>query len=136
MWRSCPRLLSTSASMTVPMTFPAGLARMSMLSATSRMASSRSSMPCFCLAETGTTIVLPPQSSGTSSSSANCFFTRSGLAFGLSILFSATMIGTRAALACAMASRVCGITPSSAATTRTTISAPCAPRARMAVKAA
>jgi hypothetical protein len=35
-----------------------------------------------------------------------------------------------------MASIVCGMTPSSAATTRTTMSVTLAPRARMAVKAA
>ena len=47
----------------------------------------------------------------------------------------ATMIGTPAALAWLMASTVCGITPSSAATTSTTMSVTLAPRARMAVKA-
>jgi hypothetical protein len=57
------------------------------------------------------------------------------LASGLSILFIATTIGTPAALAWAMASLVCGITPSSAATTRMTMSVALAPRARIAVKA-
>ena len=46
------------------------------------------------------------------------------------------MIGTSAALAWSMASIVWGMTPSSAATTRMTMSVTCAPRARMAVKAA
>ena len=46
------------------------------------------------------------------------------------------MIGTSAALAWSMASMVWGITPSSAATTRMTMSVTSAPRARMAVKAA
>jgi hypothetical protein len=41
---------------------------------------------------------------------------------GLSILLIATIIGTLAALACLIASIVCGITPSSAATTSTTMS--------------
>ena len=50
-------------------------------------------------------------------------------------MFSATMIGTSAALACAMASSVWGMTPSSAATTRTTMSVTLAPRARIAVNA-
>jgi hypothetical protein len=59
----------------------------------------------------------------------------SGSAPGLSILLTATTIGTFAALAWAMASFVCGITPSSAATTRMTMSVAEAPRARMAVKA-
>ena len=54
---------------------------------------------------------------------------------GLSILFTATMIGTFADCACAIASRVCGITPSSAATTRMTMSVTDAPRARIAVNA-
>ncbi len=58
------------------------------------------------------------------------------LASGLSILFIATTIGTPAALAWAIASLVCGITPSSAATTRMTMSVALAPRARIAVKAA
>jgi hypothetical protein len=58
------------------------------------------------------------------------------LASGLSILFIATTIGTPAALAWWMASLVCGITPSSAATTRITMSVALAPRARIAVKAA
>ena len=59
----------------------------------------------------------------------------SGLAPGLSILFTATMIGTFAACACERASRVCGITPSSAETTRMTMSVTFAPRARMTVNA-
>lgn len=49
---------------------------------------------------------------------------------------SATTTGHRAARACASASRVCGITPSSAATASTTMSVAAAPRARMAPKAA
>ncbi|MCY1556001.1 hypothetical protein D9M68_927080 [compost metagenome] len=61
--------------------------------------------------------------------------TRVGLASGLSILLMATMIGTPAALACLMDSIVCGITPSSAATTSTAMSVAWAPRARMAVNA-
>ena len=50
-------------------------------------------------------------------------------------MFSATTIGTSAALAWAIASMVWGMTPSSAATTRTTMSVTLAPRARMAVNA-
>ena len=48
----------------------------------------------------------------------------------------ATMIGALAALAWRIASIVCGMTPSSAATTNTTMSVTFAPRARIAVKAA
>jgi hypothetical protein len=47
----------------------------------------------------------------------------------------ATTIGTLPALAWAIASFVCGITPSSAATTRITMSVTLAPRARIAVNA-
>jgi hypothetical protein len=46
------------------------------------------------------------------------------LASGLSILLIATISGTPAALACEIASAVWGMTPSSAATTSTTISSP------------
>jgi len=53
----------------------------------------------------------------------------------LSILFTATIIGTFAAFAWSMASSVCGITPSSAATTITTMSVIFAPRARIRVNA-
>ena len=59
----------------------------------------------------------------------------SGSAAGTSILFTATTIGTPAAFACEIDSRVCGMTPSSAATTRTAMSVTFAPRARMAVNA-
>jgi len=53
----------------------------------------------------------------------------------LSTLLIATTIGTSAAWAWFSASMVCGITPSSAATTSTAMSVTFAPRARMAVKA-
>ena len=68
-------------------------------------------------------------------SSAISDLTWSGFASGLSILFTATIIGTPAALAWSIASRVCGITPSSAATTITAKSVTLAPRARIAVNA-
>ena len=61
---------------------------------------------------------------------------RSMLASGLSILLTTMTIGTPAALAWSMASTVCGMTPSSAATTMAAMSVTLAPRARMAVKAA
>ncbi|MNH40168.1 hypothetical protein D3C79_1014470 [compost metagenome] len=48
----------------------------------------------------------------------------------------ATIIGVPAARAWSIASAVCGITPSSAATTNTTISVALAPRARIEVNAA
>ncbi len=58
-----------------------------------------------------------------------------GFASGLSILFTATTIGTSAARAWLIDSTVCGMTPSSAATTRTAMSVTFAPRARRAVNA-
>ncbi len=61
--------------------------------------------------------------------------TRVGSAPSLSILLTATTIGTSAALAWSIASSVCGLTPSSAATTMTAMSVTRAPRARIAVKA-
>ena len=79
--------------------------------------------------------MLPPQSSGINSCSANSCFTRSIFALGLSILLIATMISTPAAFAWLIASTVCGITPSSAATTKIAISVEFAPRIRIAVNA-
>ena len=92
-------------------------------------------MPVPGLADTLTNIVSPPYSSATSPYSVSCWRTLSGLASGLSTLLTATTIGTSAALAWLSASIVCGMTPSSAATTRTTMSVTWAPRARMAVNA-
>ena len=107
----------------------------SITSAVKAIISIRSSRPSPVLADTGTKIVLPPQSSGISSYSVSSCFTRSMLALGLSILLTATMISTPAAFAWLIASTVCGITPSSAATTRTAISVELAPRIRIAVNA-
>ena len=81
-------------------------------------------------------MVSPPHDSGTSPCSASWVSTRCGSAFSLSILLTATTIGTSAALAWLMASTVWGMTPSSAATISTTMSVTCAPRARILVKAA
>ena len=78
----------------------------------------------------------PPHASGTKPKSDNSCITRPGLAAGLSILFTATIIGTSAAFAWLIASIVCGITPSSAATTIIVISVISAPRARIVVNAA
>ena len=92
-------------------------------------------MPKFWRAEISTMMVSPPQASGTRPCSDSCCMTRLGSALSRSILLMATMIGTSAALAWLRASTVCGITPSSAATTRMTMSVTSAPRARMAVNA-
>ena len=130
-----PRPLSSRASSTVPMAGFLGLAFSSCMSATSSSISRSCSRFCFFLAETFTKTVVPPHSSGMRPRSESCCLTRSGWASGLSILFTATTMGTPAALAWSMASTVCGITPSSAATTRTTTSVTLAPRARMRVNA-
>ena len=61
--------------------------------------------------------------------------TRSGLAFSLSILLTATMMGIPAALAWLMDSMVWGMMPSSAATIKMAMSVIMAPRARMEVNA-
>ena len=131
-----PRPLSRRASMTVPFAARSGFALSSFISATSRIISRRSSIPILVCAETGMHGTSPPHSSGTSSYSVSCCLTRSGFAAGLSILLMATMMETPAALAWLMASTVCGMMPSSAATTSTAISVTMAPLARMVVKAA
>ncbi len=92
-------------------------------------------MPMPVLAEMGQMIVSPPQSSATRPYSVSCCLMRSGLASGLSILLMATMMGISAALAWLIDSTVCGLMPSSAATTRMAMSVIIAPRARMEVNA-
>ena len=87
------------------------------------------------MAETSTNIVSPPYSSGTRPYSVSWPRTLVGSAPSRSILLTATTIGTSAASAWLSASMVCGITPSSAATTSTAMSVDFAPRARMAVNA-
>lgn len=117
-----PRPRSSLASITVPRASRLGLALSSKSSACSWIASMSFSRPIFLVALTGTASTSPPKSSTTTSCAKSSCLTRSGLASGLSILLIATTIGTFAALAWRMASIVCGITPSSAATTSTTIS--------------
>ena len=97
--------------------------------------SSKSSRPTPVFAETATIGTSPPYASTSTFDSARSLFTRSGFASGLSTLFMATMIGTFAARAWLIASFVCGITPSSAATTMMAMSVTRAPRARIAVNA-
>ena len=130
-----PRPRSILASSTVPPALRFGLAFSSATSVTSRIISSSESRFCCCFADTSTVTVEPPQSSGVSPSSDSSVLTRSEFAFALSILLMATMRGTSAALAWSIASRVWGMTPSSAATTRTTMSVTRAPRARIRVNA-
>ena len=130
-----PLPLSSLASMTVPEAGPSGTALSSRISAVREMLSSRPSIPSPVIADRLTNMVSPPHSSGITSNLDNSCLTRSGSASGLSILLIATINGTEPALACWIASSVCGITPSSAATTRMTISVTLAPRARIAVNA-
>lgn len=130
-----PRPRSSFASSTTPVAARSGVAFNSPRSATRQIISISRFRFVFFFAETSTNTVLPPHSSGTNPRSPSCFFTRSGKASGLSILFTATMMGTSAACAWSIASTVCGITPSSAATTSTTMSVAFAPRERMRVKA-
>ena len=132
---TAPRPGSSLDSMTWPDASASGLALSSSTSATSRIDSIRSSRFCLVLAETSTNIVSPPHSSGCRPRLVISVRTRSGCAPSLSILLTATSIGTSAAFAWSIASRVCGITPSSAATTMTAMSATWPPRARMAVNA-
>ena len=131
-----PRPLSKRASITEPAARWSGLACKSITSAVNKIISNNSSMFCPNLAEMLTKMVSPPYSSGINSYCINWLITFSGFAPGLSILLTATMIGVPAALAWLIASIVCGITPSSAATTKIVISVISAPRARIAVKAA
>src|SRR5215472_15105544 len=131
-----PRPRSSLASITVPSAGRFGLALRSRISDCKPMVSSSRSMLSFLVADTSTSSTSPPSVSTCTSCCSSSVRTRSGLASGRSILLIATIIGTFAALAWVMASTVCGMTPSSAATTSTTMSVTLAPRARMAVKAA
>ena len=134
-WATGPRPLSMRASRTTPCAGPIGFAVGSSSSATSSTDCSRSGSPSWVLAETRQKMASPPQSSGVTSRSASCRITSSGSADGLSILLTATTMGTPAARAWLRASIVCSFTPSSAATTRMTTSVTPAPRARILVNA-
>ena len=130
-----PRPLSSCASITTPLAFLFGFALSSSTSAVRIIISRSWSIPSFVWAETGTNTVSPPQSSAIRPCSVSSCLTLSIFALGLSILFTATIISTPAALAWLIASIVCGITPSSAATTSIAISVDCAPRIRIEVNA-
>ena len=131
-----PRPLSSVASITVPRAKPVRGALSSIISACNKIASNSSSIPCPVLDETSTNILSPPHDSETMSCWASSDFIFSLSVPSLSILVSAIMTGILAARACLIASMVCGITPSSAATTKTAISVTSVPRARIAEKAA
>ncbi len=138
----CTRIVATGplpgsscASTTAPVAFLSGFdLRSSTSDCRSTWSSSSDTLVPF-FAETAVDSVVPPNSSSTTPCCRRSCFTRMGLASGRSTLLIATIIGTPAFLACEIASMVCGITESLAATTRMTMSVTCAPRARMAVNA-
>ena len=130
-----PNPLSNLESITIPLQSISWFAFRSNTSASSKIASIKSSIPSPVWADVCTDWILPPQSSTKTSFSDNSLLTMSGLAPCLSILLIATTIGTSAAFAWLIASIVWGITLSSAATTRITISVDWAPLALIAVKA-
>ena len=111
------------------------LAFSSSSSVTTWIVSSSESRPTRVLALTSTNSISPPHSAGCSPCWVISVRTRSGWEPSLSILLTATTIGTSAARAWSIASSVWGLTPSSAATTITTTSVTRAPRARIAVNA-
>ena len=130
----CP--LSTLASTTTPFAGTSTAACGSSNSDSINSACSSSFSPTPLGAASSTTCTVPPYSSISSPRSATSCFTRSTFAPSKSHFVMATTIGHPDAFACAYASLVWGMTPSSAATTRITISVMAAPRARIAENAA
>ena len=118
-----------------PVARRSGLAFSSSKSASSKTFSINSATPIPFFAEISCDWYLPPHSSTRKFIPANSSLILSGLAVGLSTLFIANTIGTPAAIAWLIASFVCGITLSSAATIIIAISVTFAPRARIAVNA-
>mmetsp|Transcript_19966 Transcript_19966/g.40135 ORF Transcript_19966/g.40135 Transcript_19966/m.40135 type:complete len:205 (-) Transcript_19966:2294-2908(-) len=113
-----------------------GFALNSRTSASKRIFSSNSSIPSFVTADTLAHCTSPPKSSVNTSYDASSPSSLGMSVVGLSILFTATITGTSAALIILMLSTVCSITPSSAATTRTTTSVTLAPLPRISLNAA
>ncbi len=130
-----PRPGSSLDSITVPDASAPAFAFSSSRSVTTWIVSSSVSRPSCVFALTSTNSISPPHSDGCRPCWVISVRTRSGCAPSLSILLTATMIGTSAAFAWSIASSVCGLTPSSAATTITARSVTRAPRARIAVNA-
>mmetsp|Transcript_23565 Transcript_23565/g.58162 ORF Transcript_23565/g.58162 Transcript_23565/m.58162 type:complete len:362 (+) Transcript_23565:543-1628(+) len=130
-----PRLLSLRASTTKPSPGPSGGARSSIISERSSTLSSSLSTLSPVSPETLTCCTSPPSSSTTTPCIASSDSTNPGSALGRSHLLTAMMRGTCAVRACWITSIVCGCTPSTAETTRITISVAFAPRSRMALKA-
>mmetsp|Transcript_24694 Transcript_24694/g.35448 ORF Transcript_24694/g.35448 Transcript_24694/m.35448 type:complete len:266 (-) Transcript_24694:1609-2406(-) len=131
-----PSPLSTLASITEPCAGSSGVALRFITSACNSTLSSKSSIPKPFFADTSTHWASPPNSSTNTPYFMRSVLTLSGSAPSLSILLIATTIGHRDACAAAMHSLVCSITPSSAATTNTTMSVTLAPLFRISLNAA
>ena len=131
-----PLPCSSWLSMMTPSTEDFGLAFSSIISACNRTSSKSLSMFSPLSAETGVHSTSPPQSSEVIPRFCICCFTRSTFAPLASILFMATTIGTPAFCAKLSASSVCGMKPSSAATTRMAMSVTLAPLSRILENAA
>ena len=130
-----PRPLSNAASITVPTARLLGLAVNSSISASKQTFSSKRSIPSPVLPEISWLWYFPPHSSTRIFMAESCSRILSALEPGLSTLLKANTMGTFAACAWLIASRVWGITLSSAAITIIAISVTFAPLARIAVKA-
>ena len=130
-----PILGSSLDSKTTPLALFLVFPFNSRISAVISIVSNSPSRFIFFFAETSTNSTSPPHSEDTIPCSISSCLTFIGFASGLSILFTATIIGTFATLAWDIASTVCGITPSSAATTSIAISVTCAPLALISVNA-
>ena len=117
-----PRPRSRCASRTVPRAGPSGSPFSSARSATTRIVSSSVSRLSFALRRDVDELVVAAPLGRDHAVLGELGADPVGLASSLSILLTATTIGTSAALAWSSASSVCGITPSSAATTSTTMS--------------
>lgn len=122
-----PFLGSMWDSMTKPSAFLFLLPEKFSMSAARTMRSSRSSMPLPFFAEIGVKDTSPPSPSSITPFSSRDIFALSMSAFGVSILLNATTNGILAVFIASRASLVCALTPSSAETTRTAMSASSAP---------
>ena len=131
-----PLPLSIFDSITTPLALSEYDAFKSRISDCNKILSLSLSKFVFFVAETSTNNVSPLNSSATSSYLIRSFLIFEIFLFGKSDLLIATIIGTFAAFAWFIASTVCGLIPSSAATTKTTISVIFEPLARISVKAA
>ena len=131
-----PRPVSICDSTITPCAPHFGFALRSRTSACSKMDSMSSFMPVPLSAETALVIVSPPQSSGVMLRCCICCLTRSMLAPLASTLLIAQTIAVACFCANFKASSVCGMNPSSAATTSTATSVTLAPRSRIFANAA